>query len=177
MSSSRPVLQQQAARLLRNAAIASGLLAALAFSGALAQNTTLVRMEELAPGELRTEAFILDHAQGVRIQAVGAERGKGKGMIERALERYDLVSSHDDNSPWQGNAWILDAATRQIVWELRTADADHDRGPLRSFDATVRLRAGTYEAYYGSFSENWRLRGVMQGQDRSLWERLRDDDP
>jgi hypothetical protein len=170
-------LQQSAVRLLRSAAIASGLLSALAVSGALAQNASLVSMEDLGQGELRTEAFVLDHSQSVRIRAAGAERGKGKGFIERTLERYDLVSNRDENNAWQGNAWILDAATRQVVWELRTADADRDKGPVRSFDGTVRLKAGTYEAYYGSFSDNWRVRGMVQGQDRSFWERLRDDDP
>lgn len=175
-SISHPI-QQRVVRVLRSAAIATGLLTALGVSGALAQNAPLVRMEELTLGELRTEAFVLDRAQSVHIRAVGAERGKGKGLLERTLERYDLVSNRDENSAWQGNAWILDATTRQVVWELRAADADRDRGPLRSFDGNVRLRAGTYEAYYGSFSDTWRVRGMVQGQDRSFWERLRDDDP
>ena len=174
----RRSLTRLAARMLRSAAIASGLLTVLGFAGALAQGTPLVRMEDLGLGELRTEAFTLDRTQSVHIRAVGAERGKGKGFIERTLERYDLVSNRDDNVAWQGNAWILDATTRQVVWELRTADADRERGPVRTFDGNVRLRAGVYEAYYGSFSENWRVRGmVQQGNDRSLWDRLRDDDP
>jgi len=151
----------------------SALLTGLALSGAPAQSSTLIRMEGLTPGELRTEAFVLDRSQTVRIEAVGAEHGDGKGLVRRTLEKYDLASA--DDQPWQGNAWILDARTRRVVWELRRVDTDHDSGPLRTYDGTVRLGPGAYEAYYANFPDSWRTVS-QQGGNKSWFSFFRNDD-
>ena len=160
-------------RRLVRLGITSGLLVGLAASGALAQSTTLVRMEAIAPGEVRTEAFSLDRSQTVRIEAVGAEHGDGKGIVRRTLEKYDLAST--DDQPWQGNAWILDARTRRVVWELRRVDTDHDRGPLRTYEGTVRLGPGAYEAYFADFPDSWRAVS-QQGGNKSWFSFFKSDD-
>ena len=159
-------------RRLVRLGITSGLLAGIAASGALAQSTTLVRMDGMTPGELRTDAFSLDRSQTVRIEAVGAEHGDGKGIVRRTLEKYDLASP--DDQPWQGNAWILDARTRRVVWELRRVDTEHDRGPLRTYDGTVRLGPGVYEVYYADFPDSWRV--SQQGGNKSWFSSFRSDD-
>jgi hypothetical protein len=163
-----------AVALLKQLIIATGLLAGLAVSGAIAQSSTLIRMKDLAPGEMRVEGFTLDESARLQIEAVGAEAGDGKSLIRRALVNFDLMS--EDERPWQGNAWILDARTRRVVWELRASDTDTERGPVRSFDGTVRLGPGTYEVYYASYPESWRAQQYTRSEDRSWFERLRADD-
>ena len=130
-------------------------------------------MEGIAPGEIRTAAFAIEHPQALRVIAVGAEHGNGRSFVQRTLEKYDLASSSDQ--PWQGNAWILDARTRRVVWELRTADTDQGRGPLRSYDGTVRLGAGAYEVYFADFPDSWHG-NAQQNENKPWFSLMRADD-
>ena len=50
-----------------------------------------------------------------------------------------------------GNAWILDLKSRRVVWELSAAATERGRRSTRVFNGTVRLPAGTYEAFYSAF--------------------------
>ncbi|MDX1532469.1 MAG: hypothetical protein R3362_13140, partial [Rhodothermales bacterium] len=112
-----------------------------------AQSTALVELRDLSPRELRMEAFVLDAPQALRVEAVGAHdrdrprwNDDGWGR-DRGRERPDY---------WPGEAWILDARTREVVWTLRDADTV-ERRDVHAFDGTVALPAGTYEAYYASY--------------------------
>ena len=55
-----------------------------------------------------------------------------------------------DAGVWPGNAWILDARTRKVVWELRTAATRTNVEGLPEFSGVVRLPAGTYQVNYAA---------------------------
>jgi hypothetical protein len=126
----------------------------MAAPAALAQPAVLVEMRGFEPQELRVEGFALDRAQDVRVEAVGAvhrdDRDHGGFLDWRSDGTPDRADYY-----WPGNAWILDAATRTLVWELRTADTERERDDLRAFDGTVRLGPGTYEVHYASYPALW----------------------
>ena len=104
----------------------------------------LVSMRDLSPHELRTQGFALTSAQTVQIEAVGAAESHDKNVFIRGGER--------DPGYWRGNAWILNARTRAVVWELRRSDTKGARRDLERFDGALRLPAGEYEVYYASYS-------------------------
>src|SRR5262245_30243642 len=133
-----------ATRLLKAACALAGLAAVTA--GRLSAQEELVSIKSLASQELRTEAFILDSAQDVQIDAVGS--------ASRLLDRLGSIHKLDEEVgklPWPGNAWILNLRTREVVWELRKMTTTRDSKDLRKYSGPVRLPAGTYQANYSSF--------------------------
>jgi hypothetical protein len=73
----------------------------------------------------------------VQVEAVGAEPGPG--------------SRADASVPWPANAWILDAKSRQVVWNLAAARTTVEASGLRRFTGGITLPAGTYELHYASY--------------------------
>ena len=140
----------------------------LALPAALqAQRGVLVNWRDFGPHELRSAAFSLPSAQEIEIHAVGANE-----------ERRGLLSGDwfDNDGPeergWRGNAWILDARTRNVVWELERAKTDGGRGGMERFDGKLRLPAGNYEAYFASYSGSTGLSfsdlgDLVRGRDMS----------
>lgn len=114
-----------------------------------AQSTALVDIRELYPEDYRSQAFVLESPQTVRIEAVAGEprpdRHKNWGDFG------DDDWREEQRTVWPAAAWIIDARTREVVWDVRTAETTRDNGGVRRFGGTVRLPAGTYLAQYGSF--------------------------
>lgn len=127
--------------------LSTGLVLLLLATNGYAQDR-LVDIYDLNPRDIHMEAFALDTAQELHIEAIGGRSRDRSSIWERWFD--------DDNDYreeyWPGNAWILDARTREVVWELKEEDTDRERDGLRSFNGTVRLPAGVYEAYYASFA-------------------------
>jgi len=142
--------------ILKQAALTAALLGGLALSGAIAQSP-VVDFKDLSPRDLRREAIVLDGRQSLRIDVVGAAAANSEdgNWLTRAIGISNASQGSAERTPWQGNAWILDASTRAVVWELRQADTEHGRHDLRSFEGSVRLPAGTYEVYYAAFPTGW----------------------
>ena len=152
------------------------LAAALPFCGVLAigrsddQPSVLVQIRNLSPHELRTEAFAIDRSGVVRIHATGADEGR------RWRLRRDWFDS--GRNYWRGNAWILDAHTREVVWELRVARTQGEDDGIRTFDGEVTLPSGEYIVHYASYSayrseSDWngrRDRGTRRYYDDELSE-------
>lgn len=116
----------------------------------VSQGQALVDIADLSPHETVTAGFALDANQDVRVRAVGADGRRRGGFGNRDRDERDPY--------WTGNAWILDAQSREVVWELRDSDAERERGGTRRFEGTVRLPAGDYVAHYASYSgtrEGW----------------------
>jgi hypothetical protein len=111
---------------------------------------TLVDIHDLTPREHRTAGFVLATAQELRIAAVGADP-----RPERRERRDKGTWQDDDVATWPAAAWIVDARTRQVVWDLRAAETDRESNGLRRFAGTVRLPAGVYEAHYASYAAAW----------------------
>ena len=122
----------------------------LALLLALAQNPApspaLVDIRDLSPREHRAAVFVLTTPQEVKISAVGAEPWPDK------LRTHDDENWQDDEqTTWPAAAWILDARTHAVVWDVRAADTRRESNGLRHFAGGVRLPAGTYEAHYAFY--------------------------
>jgi len=108
--------------------------------------TPLVDIQHLAPRELRVSAFVLTAPQDLKVSAVGAEP-----WPDRLRSRDDEHWQEDEQTTWPAAAWILDARTRAVVWDLRAVDTRRESNGLRRFSGTLHLPAGTYEAHYASY--------------------------
>src|SRR5712671_230833 len=108
--------------------------------------TQLVDIQDLTPREHRVSAFVLTAPQDVQVSAVGAEP-----WPDRLRTRDDEHWQDDEQTTWPAAAWILDARTRAVVWDLRAIDTRRESNGLRRFSGTVHLPAGTYEAHYASY--------------------------
>jgi hypothetical protein len=118
----------------------------LAFLLAL-QAQAIVDIHDLTPQEHRVAAFVLAAPQALRVSAVGAEPRPRRLRQGRDAERWQ----DDEQTTWPAAAWILDARTRAVVWDLRAAETERSSNGLRRFGGTVRLPAGVYEAHYASY--------------------------
>ena len=116
-----------------------------------AQQLELVEIRDLIPHETRTVGFHLDRAQDVEIRATGADEERSFRIAGINISVSDWDNDYD---AWRGNAWILDARTREVVWELQDADTDEGRRGLQTFEGRVRLPAGSYEAHFASYSSD-----------------------
>ena len=139
-------------RLIKTVAtLVSAAALAVIPSGARAQSAEILRFDNFTPHELRSATLIVGEAQTIDIVATGADdKYPNHTLITSIGNNFNIVGG--EGNGWRGNAWILDASTREPVWELRTADTDRAGKGIRSFDGSVRLRPGTYEVYYASYS-------------------------
>lgn len=127
-----------------------------------AQSDQLVAIRNLTPREHRSAAFVLTAPQEIRIQAVGAEPAP-----ERRRRGDTWWGPEDERDVWPAAAWILDARTRAVVWDLRTARTDRADDGVRHFAGPLHLPAGIYEAHYASYPAAW-LSSMGDGSLRSI---------
>lgn len=106
----------------------------------------IVDIQDLTPQEHRVVAFVLAGPQALRVTAVG-----GEPRPDRPRDRNKNDWQNDKQTTWPAAAWILDARTRAVVWDLRSAESDRSANGLRHFAGTVQLPAGLYEAHYASY--------------------------
>ncbi|MBI4419370.1 MAG: hypothetical protein HY560_00965, partial [Gemmatimonadetes bacterium] len=125
-----------------------------------AAQDTLVSIRNLGPRQLRAAYFVLDAPQDIRIDATGGAP-QGRSALRRFLEHGVFQGREDklwDPQVWAGNAWILDARTREMLWELRTAATRSEGNGLQHFDGSLHLAAGAYEVRYAALfpvSRDW----------------------
>ena len=137
---------------------------------ASAQSGGVIDLRNLKPRELRSAVFTLTAPQIVRVEAVGSESQHEGGTFSWITAMWNGKEQGDDRrDPWMGNAWILDLKSRRVVWELSGAATERGRRSTRTFDGTVRLPAGTYEAFYAAFP-NWYWAG--EDGDTNAGQRL-----
>ncbi len=97
--------------------------------GAQAQEPVLLSLQEAEAKEVQARGFTLPRPMKVHVYA----RGTAAGRMAQG--------------PFTAYGWILNAATREVVWQM---DGRTSR-PQRSFevaDAYLDLPAGSYEVYY-----------------------------
>ena len=107
-----------------------------------AQEQILVDLHDILPKSVTAKGFTLTSEQEISITAVG---------IRTSRQRPALAS-----------AWILDAATREVVWELTESNTQSYDRYLSKFEGVVKLPAGNYLAFYAFFAYhdgNWRASG------------------
>jgi hypothetical protein len=111
------------------------------------QAQVLVSIQNLSPEEHRSAGFVLSAPQEVRVTAVGAEP-----WPDEYRPRGDGDWQNDEQTTWPAAAWILDAQTRAVVWDLRSAETQRSSSGLRRFSGTLRLPAGTYEVHFAFYA-------------------------
>ncbi|MCI0696520.1 hypothetical protein L0337_31530 [candidate division KSB1 bacterium] len=149
------------------AAAALALMPALIFTSAHAQDN-LVVIDRIYPKELQVEGFILDRDQEIKVEAVGA-------YLKQRRDEMIL-----------GTAWILNAQSREVVWEFAAEEPrDERRAQAQSQAARLDLAAGAYEVYYASFQYfhnegDWSYSSGVEkflfGKSRSFFDRGFNDD-
>ncbi len=145
------------------------LILALLTGGLQARQEAVANIKNVYPEELRTNGFRLDSAEEIKIEIAGIHY-----IDERREDRFMF-----------GYGWILNSETRKVVWEMDGA-AFPRRGPrVEEYTETVRLPAGTYEAYFASFpyyfrdnddgwhssSGQWWSRGIVSNIFRGIFNR------
>jgi hypothetical protein len=129
---------------------------AIVCNHSFAQDDKLAEIRDLYPESVKAEAFSLDQQQAIRIDAVGAGSGK-----------YEMVVS----------AWILNADSREVVWEMHEAQSSRTTRRLREFHDELTLPQGNYEVYYAFFpywhGDGWRDFGNAVNH---FWDALFDSD-
>lgn len=134
----------------------------------------LVQLHALSPREVRSQSFALAAPGTVEIEAVGAQSGAHAG---KSSWMATLLQGGDKRSgaPWSGNAWILEATSRAVVWELSAA-AKGGAGAIREFKGQVELPAGSYVAYYAAFpdGEYW-TDETGQSHAKGTWHAFGDE--
>jgi hypothetical protein len=145
-SASLPIRLLQAACL---ALLATGLGPA----ALKAQETPVVTLGDLASAEVRQQGFTLSRPTKVHVYA----RGGGVRFWWEGRAGTRLFAS----------GWILDAATREVVWQMDGATSRQE-GSDRIADRTLDLPAGRYEAYFADygFGENLFFAGWIRNIDR-----------
>jgi len=115
----------------------------------------LARVDDLDPDEVESRVFAMTEEQEVTVEAVAFRRSNMR----------DLSA-----------AWILDAATRHTVWELRDAAEGERRGNLATFSDSVRLDPGEYELYLSTYGPRPEPDGIGEWVSEILRELLDPDD-
>ena len=101
----------------------------------VAQEREVVSLREFVSAEVRQHGFTLPRNMKVHVYA----RGGGPG------ERDHLqVDAH-----FHAYGWILNAATREVVWEMNRGNATK-QGRYQVADRYVDLPKGSYEAYFSN---------------------------
>lgn len=121
------------------------LLAALLIlpNSSSAQVEALVQIKDLNPMEHRVEGFVLTSPQFLQVDATGAEPYYD--------DDHGWLGRDDERNTWPAAAWIIDAKSRAVVWDMRAVETQRSRKGLRSFTGPIRLPAGLYEAHFASY--------------------------
>ena len=97
-----------------------------------AQGDLLTEIQRVGAYEVKSDGFALEANQDISIHAVAAS------------ERYRGVGT---------SAWILDKASRNVVWKLKNAKQRSRSRGLADYDDVVQLPKGEYEVYYAAYPE------------------------
>jgi len=114
-----------------------------------AAEARIVGLHGLETAEVRSQGFTLLRAQKVHLYARGA------GL-------QSLVPVRED-SPLFASGWLLNAATREVVWQMDGGNSRREKG-FRIADVTLDLPAGSYEAYFANHA-------FAQGVFLAQWSR------
>lgn len=104
----------------------------LAVQHSKAQEQTLTEIRDLSQEEIKVEGFRLNSEQKIKIEAVGfRDSRRDHFMFTRA--------------------WILDARTREVLWEMQDAEPKRASRTLQDYEVTLELPKGDYEVYFSTF--------------------------
>jgi len=111
----------------------------------------LAEIRDISPEEISFEGFRLDRDQEIEIEAVGFHPKRSGHMFT--------------------HAWILNAGTRELVWDLEDAATDRRSRKLIDYKDSVRLPEGEYEVYFATFP----FHAMQRDGWGNFWERIFED--
>src|ERR1035438_9638448 len=132
-----PFLLSEAAALIRTIHAVALFVLFVAFAPAALQGAEprIVGLHGFETAEVRQEGFTLPRALKVHIYA------KGAGL-------HQVFHTSSDN-PLFAYGWILNATTREVVWQMDGSNTKRD-WEYRVADRYLDLPAGSYEAYFAN---------------------------
>jgi hypothetical protein len=99
---------------------------------------TVVSLRNMNSVELKSAGIEVSQTTTVHIVARGAGDSK-----------CDYDSRDDDRNDMFAHGWIINADTRQVVWEMNRDNTSSSRDD-RTFDGDLTLQRGTYEVYFAA---------------------------
>ena len=132
-----PFLLSEAAALIRTIHAVALFVLFVAFAPAALRGgePRIVALHGFETAEVRQEGFTLPRTLKVHIYA------KGAGL-------HQVFHTSSDN-PLFAYGWILDASTREVVWQMDGSNTKRD-WEYRVADRYLELPAGSYEAYFAN---------------------------
>ena len=112
--------------------LGGAILLLAAYSSVTAGEKQIVSLKNMSDEELKHAGFELKIRAPIHIKALGA--GGDHGWTYKSDEMCVY-------------GWIINAATRDVVWEMTVDNTSKTREDL-TFDGTVDLPAGSYDAYF-----------------------------
>jgi hypothetical protein len=112
---------------------------------AIAQQT-VVDLRDFRTQEVKSVGITLDKETTLHINALGG----GDDRSSWGSWWGGFFNRDDDRDMMFAAGWIIDANTREPVWEM-TMENTRGRDYRRTFDDDVRLQRGSYEVYYAAY--------------------------
>jgi hypothetical protein len=115
----------------------------------------------------------------LELTQIGDDEYVSKGLkLQSAVDlRVLCIGEQDSDGAMVDNGWIMNAGTRQVVWDMNEARTEHAGGARKNkmADAVIRLEKGDYIVYYSTDDShsyhNWNA-GSPHEQDAygiTLW--------
>lgn len=151
--------------------IAAAALAVALGAGSEASAADLASLTSPGLVGVRAAGFELGQPAAVHVHAVGRQATGDEDSSWRGGEGTWVFNFGDDDEGLTAYAWILDSATREVVWDMDARDAERgEMGDLVEVDEQVELPAGRYEVYLTSnharlkwnADEEWGKRSVRR---------------
>jgi len=119
-----------------------------AISVSFSEGEKFVELRDFRKQEVKSAGFTLSEDRTVHINALGGA-GKTGGV--------SIGITFGETKGMYAYGWIIDAKTRNVVWEMTTKNTSgkYDRC---KFDDDIELKKGSYEVYYaavGYARESW----------------------
>lgn len=131
-----PFLMSEAASLVRMIQTVSVVLLWVVFPPALkSAEPRIVALHGFDAAEVRQQGFVLPQTMKVHVYARG-------GAVR-------TLGHQRNDTPFFAYGWILNADTREVVWQMDGADAKRD-WDYRIADKYLELPKGRYEAYFSN---------------------------
>lgn len=108
--------------------------------GSAQDRFTILELRDFTGTEVKGSGLLFSEDLTLSISALGGgDRVFWRDMFDNA-----------DESRMYASGWIIDADSREIVWEM-SMDNTSGRSSRRSFDGTVDLKRGAYEVYFAAY--------------------------
>ena len=113
----------------------------------------LVVLERMDARSVHDRAFEVDRAIQVAIEG-----------------RASFENNESGNESLAAYAWIIDADTREVVWQMAPDNATRVKGTLAEVNDVLKLDAGVYHLLFASYGNKLGDRHYQSGGSEAEWE-------